>query len=267
MLSLFKNKTIKQTKTVTIESNKIVDGFTNSIDVIISKSKRAKRISLNINKNSKVKVTIPYYTSFNTGEKFLNSKIDWVFKTLVKINNLVITSTSTNIDENTGYETGNYYFEITRVKDLQRVILVKKKLKLKDKTHLMISFPLSINILSKKSQGILIDVLEKFFRFEAKKIIPKKVAIFEKELSVRSSKVTIRNTKTRWGSCSSKNSLNFSLHLMRLPENLINYIILHELAHITFKNHQKEFWNLLDLYCEGEAKLLDKELKRYSTSI
>ena len=53
---------------------------------------------------------------------------------------------------------------------------------------------------------------------------------------------------------------------MRLPDKLIDYVILHELAHTKVKNHQKEFWDLLDFY-SGDAKGLDKELKKYNTHI
>ena len=70
-------------------------------------------------------------------------------------------------------------------------------------------------------------------------------------------------TKTRWGSCSFKNNINLSLHLMRLREELIDYVILHELVHTKVKNHSREFWTTLDIYCP-KSKSLDKELKKYS---
>jgi len=79
-------------------------------------------------------------------------------------------------------------------------------------------------------------------------------------------KLTIKNTKTRWGSCSFKNNINLSLHLMRLKEELIDYVILHELVHTKVKNHSKEFWMTLDIHCP-ESKKLDKELKKYSLII
>ena len=79
-------------------------------------------------------------------------------------------------------------------------------------------------------------------------------------------KVAIKNAKTRWGSCSYVNNINLSLHLMRLPDYLIDYVILHELVHTKIKNHSKDFWHFLD-YVSGNAKKLDKELKDYRTHI
>ena len=72
----------------------------------------------------------------------------------------------------------------------------------------------------------------------------------------------IKNAKTRWGSCSSINNINLNLHLMRLSDELIDYVILHELVHTKIKNHQKEFWDLLNIV-SGDAKGLDRELKKY----
>ena len=78
-------------------------------------------------------------------------------------------------------------------------------------------------------------------------------------------KVTIRNQKTRWGSCSGKNNINLNMQLMNIPNHLIDYVILHELVHTKIKNHSPIFWGSLNRYV-GNAKVVDKELKKYSLS-
>ena len=78
-------------------------------------------------------------------------------------------------------------------------------------------------------------------------------------------KVTIRNQKTRWGSCSGKNNINLNMQLMNIPNHLIDYVILHELVHTKVKNHSPLFWEALDIFV-GNAKSIDKELKKYSLS-
>ena len=75
-------------------------------------------------------------------------------------------------------------------------------------------------------------------------------------------KVTIRNQKTRWGSCSGKNNINLNIQLMNISNHLIDYVILHELVHTKVKNHSPLFWGSLDSYV-GNAKSIDKELKKY----
>lgn len=73
-------------------------------------------------------------------------------------------------------------------------------------------------------------------------------------------KIFIKNARTRWGSWSAKNNLNFNLHLMRLPDKLIDYVILYELSHTVIKDHSKKFWALPDKLV-GDAKSLDKRVK------
>ena len=79
-------------------------------------------------------------------------------------------------------------------------------------------------------------------------------------------KVAVKNAKTRWGSCSFDNNINLSLHLMRLPDHLVDYVILHELVHTRIKNHGKGFWQLLDIVSMS-ARELDREVKEYRLQI
>lgn len=73
--------------------------------------------------------------------------------------------------------------------------------------------------------------------------IPKRVAYFAKIVGVDYGRITIRNQKTRWGSCSSKGNLNFNCLLMLAPEEVIDYVVVHELCHRKEMNHSKRFWN------------------------
>jgi predicted metal-dependent hydrolase len=103
----------------------------------------------------------------------------------------------------------------------------------------------------------------KELRKKAKNYIPERVQQLSERHNLKYKQVFVKNLKSRWGSCSSANNINLNLHLMKLPEYLIDYVILHELAHTKEKNHGKNFWNLLDILT-GNAKLLDKELKKHS---
>ena len=76
-------------------------------------------------------------------------------------------------------------------------------------------------------------------------------------------KVSIRNQKTKWGSCSAKNNINLNINLARLPDELRDYVILHELVHTRFKNHSKKFWAELDKVIGRSAKELSKKLRKY----
>jgi predicted metal-dependent hydrolase len=75
-------------------------------------------------------------------------------------------------------------------------------------------------------------------------------------------KVSIRNQKTKWGSCSSKNSISLNINLARLPTQMRDYVMLHELVHTRIKNHGKEFWAELDKVVGDDSKALAKKLRK-----
>ncbi|MBE6583694.1 MAG: M48 family metallopeptidase [Ruminococcaceae bacterium] len=78
---------------------------------------------------------------------------------------------------------------------------------------------------------------------DAKRIIPLRVEHFAKEMGVRYNRVTIKSQHTRWGSCSNKSNLNFNCLLLLAPENVLDYVVVHELCHLKEMNHSKSFWN------------------------
>lgn len=79
-------------------------------------------------------------------------------------------------------------------------------------------------------------------------------------------RVFIRNQKTRWGSCSSKNNINLNAKITRLPEELMDYVILHELAHTRVRNHSVDFWvELSRLVSDGKG--MASKLREYGVGM
>ena len=79
-------------------------------------------------------------------------------------------------------------------------------------------------------------------------------------------RVFVKNQKTRWGSCSDKNNINLNINMVRLPDELIDYVILHELVHTRIKNHSHGFWEEMSRVVE-DPKSLDKKLRQYTPSL
>jgi len=101
------------------------------------------------------------------------------------------------------------------------------------------------------------------YRMLAKRVLTKKVLFYAKQMSVMPVAVKINGARTRWGSCSSKKSVNFSWRLIMADSDVIDYVVVHELCHITEMNHSARFWALVSSvlpdYSQRKAKL--KELQ------
>ena len=104
---------------------------------------------------------------------------------------------------------------------------------------------------------------ENELRIKAKSVLPARLKSLAKKHKFSYSAVKISKSRTRWGSCSSKKTINLSFYLMILPEHLADYVLLHELCHTVYMNHGIEFWKLLDQITDGKANQLRKELRSY----
>jgi predicted metal-dependent hydrolase len=82
----------------------------------------------------------------------------------------------------------------------------------------------------------------KLLTTRAKRIIPGRVRHYADIMGVTYGRITIRMQKTRWGSCSSKGNLNFNCLLMRTPDDIVDYVVVHELCHLKEMNHSPRFW-------------------------
>lgn len=105
---------------------------------------------------------------------------------------------------------------------------------------------------------------EREFRRLAKEKIPKKVALFAEQVGVDYGKITIKDTKSRWGSCSYQGNLNFCWRLILAPEEVLDYIVVHELCHRLEMNHSARFWaevkRVLPEYEKGKEWLKENGL-------
>ena len=118
----------------------------------------------------------------------------------------------------------------------------------------------------KYSEIELHNAIEHFYKQKAiEKIIPltKKWA---NTMGVVPEHISFRYSKNRWGSCSSTNRISYNYHLVKLSSSLIEYVVIHELAHITFQNHSKDFWKLVHKHL-ADYKVQEEKIRVFEKLI
>ena len=107
----------------------------------------------------------------------------------------------------------------------------------------------------------VVQLFEQFFKDYAYEFLKLRLDRYSEQFNLPYQRLTVRAQKTRWGSCSAKKNINLNYRLIFLPEHLMNYVLLHELAHIRHMNHSKQFWCLLESMTP-DARGQDRQLNK-----
>lgn len=222
------------------------------------KSSRAKYLRICVRNDNEITVSVPANISFDTAETFVNSKTEWIKKSIQKINSTELKQTV--FDYNTDFK--------TKFRTVKLLPDNRSNLRLKITDNIAeIYYPYDSDLKSESIQVGIKKLIEHVWKVEAHEYLPKRIAYLAEINNFNFKSLEIKNSRSFWGKCKSDNSIILSLHLMHIPDHLIDYVILHELCHTIHKNHQKGFWELLNKITEGKAKILTKEMKNHSTRV
>jgi predicted metal-dependent hydrolase len=218
--------------------------------VTVNRLIRSKRrtIALIVERDGSVTVRAPLKVSAKAIEEFVVKHADWVEKKQVEVTNIAPEKTKQ-------YQAGERFLFLGQEYPLEIVKGATKKLVLED------TFKFSES--EQKNAEVL---FRNWYRRQAAKIIGERVASFAKQYQIDIEPIRITSAKTRWGSCSSKNKLSFSWRLVMTPLDIIDYVVIHELAHIVHHNHSKRFWNLVGKWMP-DYKERRKRLRAYGKEI
>ncbi len=226
--------------------------------VLFQVSKKAKRLSIKLKPFEPIKVVVPFGMHAKEALSFVEANKTWIHTNKKKVeekeNDLTI------FDEQTEFKTRSFALKISKASIPNVHIHLKEGI-------LNIKYPQNHDVKSSVIQEHIRYGIEEALRVSAKNYLPHRLHQLAEEHGFKYSRVFIKNLKSRWGSCSSVNNINLNLHLMRLPDILIDSVLLHELCHTVEKNHGKGFWTLLNKVTNGKAKQLDAEMKNYRTII
>ncbi len=220
-------------------------------------SDTAKYIRISLKPFGGIRVTVPKRASVRQAMAFVDQKTDWILQAQKRI--AVHENNHTVFTPETVFSTHSRRLQLLPWKTEQfRAQLAKDSLK--------IFYPQDADILSDNAQARIRDYIEQTLRKEAREYLPQRTGELAVQHGFTYHGVTVKNVSSRWGSCSATNHINLNIHLMRLPQHLSDYVILHELAHTIHKNHSARFWNCLDEYTGGKAKRLAAEMRQFHTN-
>jgi len=184
------------------------------------KKKRVKNISIRVVSFDEVVLTVPYLVSKKRALEFLDSKSVWIDEKLKSFSRPLELKDGEKI-----YYIGKYY-----------------QIKLYDKKSVMIDGDLFFipKLESHKK-------LDRFLKARAKELFGKLIQEWEVKLNKKIQRLSVKRMKTRWGSCNTQKAyINLNLNLIHKPIKVIEYVILHEMAHLTHPNHSKEFHSYVE---------------------
>lgn len=203
------------------------------------RSKR-KTLAIHITPDATVEVRAPLTLSKSRIDAFVEQKQDWIIKNLEHSKKILKTKKEFSFDETT------------------KLWFMGKQYSLRDSADVRFDgeyFYAPYDCFDSSKKSVI-----KLYRNLAERVIKERVAYYSKFMNVKPTAIKINGAMKRWGSCSGQNSLNFSWALIMSDMSAIDYVVVHELAHIKQHNHSKQFWSIVASVLP-DYKLREKKLR------
>ena len=208
---------------------------------IIRTSRRSKSISLKII-NGILEISCPYNTSEIFIKNLIEKKKVWINKNIERSRKI-----HQKIDQiSNGFISykGSVLKLVYKKSNIERIVVEDNKLKI-------------FYSVESRSKKLIIEWL----KLQANNFLRERLMFLSKRISIEFNSLTIKSYTARWGSCNIRGDIFLNWKLIMLPESVIDYVLIHELAHISVPNHSKKFWELVKKknpnYCKNQKWLKD----------
>lgn len=202
--------------------------------------KNIKKIYLRVENNGEIKVSAPLFISIREIEKFLYEQMEFIENSIKRTNNNTIFNLNNGVVSILGI-----------VFEVKKTLSTKNSIKIDDG---------KIIIQYKKHEDIK-NLIRKILKKQAVFYFGKRIKEISNEIGISYNELKVKWLKTKWGHCDSNKSIVLNCKLISYQPKVIDYVIIHELCHIIYMNHSKEYWNLVNKYCPN-WKHLKIELKK-----
>lgn len=214
--------------------------------VTIYKRKGASSIRLSVTSTGTVRVTVPSWTPYAAGLTFARTKLDWIKQQARPAAAL-----------HDGQRIGKAHELQVAASDAAKKVTSRVI-----NNTVVVRHPANLTEADAAVQKVIASASMRALRKEAEQLLPKRTAELAERYEFHYTSVSVKQLKSRWGSCDQHQHLVFNLFLMQLPWELIDYVIMHELTHTQHMNHGPEFWKTIERFMPN-AKARRKAMRQY----
>jgi predicted metal-dependent hydrolase len=219
--------------------------------VKLYKRKGARSIRLSVTPSGEVRVSLPAWLPYDAGVRFAQSKLSWILSQQVE------KTPALSHGQAIGKSHHLYFWSSLEAdKPTSRI----------QGTTIKVIYPVGDNIADPHIQKVAEAACIRALRSQASKLLPQRLQALADSHGCVYVSANIKQLKGRWGSCDTDKNIVLNLFLMQLPWHLIDYVLLHELAHTQVLHHGPEFWKEFERLLPN-AKRLRKEIRGYSPSV
>lgn len=207
----------------------------------VTRSNR-KTVGISINHDEGVKVSAPKWVTLKTIEEILIKKSGWIKRKLTELSNTPKIPVNRVLTEGmiVSFMGENYVLRISPEPSSKSAAVRLESG--------IITVCVPVNMKPEDRYQAVMDALVKWYRLNAKNYVNERINHFASKMGVTPARVVIKQQKSRWGSCSSKQNININWRIIMAPSSVIDYVIVHELAHLKEMNHSVRFWQFVERF-------------------
>lgn len=220
--------------------------------VTLRRSRRARRFGIRVTMFNGVLVTVPWFASYASAMEAVERNRSWVLRELRRAGEQERLQFRALTQD--GFVTRAHRLLVEQGEMENTTVRIHSGV-------IAVRYPLTLHLDSTPVRRAIQSGILAAYRIEAHAHLPARVRELAGRHGFAYGRLCIKDLRSRWGSCSAVNNINLALQLMRLPDELVDYVILHELAHTKVKNHGASFWKLLN-QVTGDARGLDRRLTK-----
>lgn len=201
-------------------------------DVTIRRSSMARSIRVRVAPDGRLRASVPLYTPLYFVKRVLKSS-------RVELRRMLAETTP-----QTSYTSGMQIGKSHTLR-IEHAAISEPKIT-RHGQQIILTLPLDSDYLDTAIQRLIRDAVIEALRKEAKSYLPRRLKYLAEQSGVSYERIQFSHASSRWGSCSSNGTVSLNIALMKLPFELIDYVLIHELSHVREMNHSKQFWLLVE---------------------